>query len=80
MTRNWREWREEEPYGTAFHGGPSGPLDPYPQPGANNRELVITPDVQQTIRVRVNKSTHQIAYDAESEYQVVVAVKPKEQK
>ena len=46
-------------------------------PVATDDVLSIKPGVDQTVKVKVNKETHEVKYDAETEQEVTVTIKPK---
>lgn len=51
-------------------------LGPYYR--ANDPELTVTPNEDQIVRVKVNKQTHRVRFDSETENEVTVAIEPME--
>lgn len=43
----------------------------------NNDDLLIEPGTDQTVRVKVNKQTHEVRFDNETEDEVTVTIKPR---
>jgi hypothetical protein len=60
---------------TMFPICPARPLKGFP---VQDDALSIKPGSDQTVRVKVNKETHEVRFDAESENEVTVTIKPKD--
>jgi hypothetical protein len=60
------------PQSRSFPGVTLGPFYPADKP-----DLTITPNTDQTVRVKVNKTTHRVVFEGENEMEVTITIIPK---